>query len=93
MDINDAEAQKKDNTEDVQLRGIHLKCRKPDMPTMIWFADLVEPVANFQKFFNRDDNKILDTRNVWLLDYRNMGHSDHHSSFDMDVSEARFNTI
>ena len=70
----------------MQLRGVHLKCRKPDMPTLIWFADLVEPVENFKTFFNRPDNKILDVRNVWLVDYRNMGHSDHHASFDMDVS-------
>lgn len=55
---------------------------------MIWFGDLVEPAANFKGFFSRDDNKILDVRNVWLLDYRNMGDSDHHPSFDMDDISA-----
>ena len=63
------------------------------MPTMIWFADLVEPVENFQKFFNRPDNKILDHRNVWLVNYRNMGHSDHHASFSMDVSKFYFDVL
>jgi hypothetical protein len=53
---------------------------------MIWFADLVEPSENFKKFFEKDENKILDVRNVWLVDYRNMGNSDHHSSFAMAVS-------
>ena len=53
---------------------------------MIWFSDLVEPVENFEKFFTNENNKILDVRNVWLLNYRNMGDSDHHSSFSMDVS-------
>ena len=56
------------------------------MPTMIWFADLVEPAENFKEFFARPDNKILDVRNVWLLDIRNMGNSDHHASFAMEVS-------
>ena len=50
---------------------------------MIWFSDLCEPAANFEKFFTRPDNKILNCRNVWLLDIRNMGDSDHHESFDM----------
>jgi pimeloyl-ACP methyl ester carboxylesterase len=51
---------------------------------MIWFSDLVEPAENFTKFFTQEGSKILDVRNVWLLNYRNMGDSDHHSSFDMD---------
>lgn len=53
---------------------------------MIWFSDLIEPAENFEKFFNRPDNKILNVRNVWLLNIRNMGHSDHHQSFEMNVS-------
>jgi len=55
---------------------------------MIWFSDLVEPAKNFEAFFTRPDNKILSVRNVWLLDIRNMGNSDHHSSFAMEeISE------
>ena len=54
---------------------------------MIWFSDLVEPSENFKKFFEMQNSKILDVRNVWLLDYRNMGNSDHHESFAMgDIS-------
>jgi len=53
---------------------------------MIWLSDLLEPAENFQKFFTRPDNKILDVRNVWLLNYRNFGDSDHHESFAMEVS-------
>ena len=53
---------------------------------MLWFSDLVEPASNFKKFFEMDGNKILDVRNVWLVDIRNMGESDHHSSFAMEVS-------
>jgi len=53
---------------------------------MIWLSDLLEPAENFQKFFTRPDNKILDVRNVWLLNYRNFGDSDHHESFSMEVS-------
>lgn len=53
---------------------------------MIWFSDLVESAENFEAFFSRSDNKILNVRNVWLLNYRNFGDSDHHDSFDMNVS-------
>ena len=54
---------------------------------MIWIPELLEPAENFEKFFKRPDNKILNVRNVWLLDIRNMGRSDHHESFDMTVSK------
>ena len=80
------EAQKKTSTNEVQLRGTYLKGRAPDLPTMIWFSELLDPADNFKPFFSRPDNKILNVRNVWLLDIRNMGRSDHHESFDMNVS-------
>lgn len=72
------------NTGSVQLRGTFLQGRRPDLPTLIWFSDLVEPVENFTPFFSNPNHKILDVRNVWLLNYRNMGDSDHHESFDME---------
>ena len=53
---------------------------------MIWLPELVEPAENFKPFFTRPDNKITSVRNVWLLNYRNQGGSDHHTSFDMEVS-------
>jgi len=51
---------------------------------MIWFSDLVEPVENFENFFSNPKHKVLENRNVWLLNYRNMGDSDHHKSFAME---------
>merc|ERR1719310_2037916 len=51
---------------------------------MIWLSDVLEPAENFKAFFNRADNKVLDQRNVWLLNYRNQGMSDHHESYDME---------
>lgn len=51
---------------------------------MIWFSDLVEQSENFEAFFAKDGHKILDVRNVWLLNYRNFGDSDHHESFAME---------
>lgn len=76
------------NNDDVQLRGTFLKGRRSDLPTLIWFSDLVEPADSFVPFFSRPDNKILDVRNVWCLNYRNMGDSDHHESFSMDDISA-----
>jgi hypothetical protein len=63
------------------LRGTFLEGRNKDLPTLIWLPDLIEPAENFHKFFSRDNNKIKDVRNVWLLNYRNFGDSDHHDSF------------
>lgn len=60
-----------------------MKGRKADLPTLIWFSDLVEPAENFSAFFSNPKHKILDVRNVWLLNIRNMGDSDHHESFTM----------
>ena len=54
-----------------------------DMPTMIWLPDYVEDAANFETFFTRSNNKVSKIRNIWLLNYRNQGNSDHHKSYDM----------
>lgn len=72
------------STTDVKLRGTFLQGSKPDLPTMIWLPELTEPSANFAPFFNTPGSKILKTRNVWLLDYRNQGASDFHGSYDME---------
>lgn len=52
------------------------------MPTLIWLPELTEPAANFTSFFS--GSKVLKERNVWLLDYRNQGESDHFNSYNMD---------
>ena len=80
-------AQLRKNTNEVEIRGEFLKGKRPDLPTMLWFSDLVEPAENFKNFFTQENSKILDVRNVWLLNIRNMGQSDHHESFDMSVSK------
>lgn len=51
---------------------------------MIWLPELIEPAANFAPFFDTPRNKILQQRNVWLLDYRNQGESDFFPSYDME---------
>ena len=80
------EATYQKETEKVQLRGKFIQGRQGDLPTMIWLSDILEPSENFTAFFTRPDNKVLDNRNVWLLNYRNMGDSDHHDSFGLEVS-------
>lgn len=45
---------------------------------------MLEPAQNFTKFFTREDNKVRDNRNVWLVNPRNFGGSDHHDSFSME---------
>jgi hypothetical protein len=48
----------------------------------------MEPAENFEKWFTNPNNKVLDYRNVWLLNPRNFGDSDHHDSFDMEVNNS-----
>ena len=79
-----AEATLQTDTNSVRLSGQFIPGRQPDLPTMIWLPELVEPAENFARFFNRPDNRISDLRNVWLLNHRNQGGSDHHPSYDMD---------
>ena len=66
-------AQHRTNTNEVEIRGEFLKGKRSDLPTMLWFSDLVEPAENFKSFFTQENSKILDVRNVWLLNIRNMG--------------------
>ena len=48
----------------------------------------MEEASNFHDFFTNPNHKIRDVRNVWLLNYRNFGDSDHHDSFNMhDISQ------
>lgn len=63
---------------------MHIAGKQQDLPTMIWLPELIEPAENFQTFFENPKNKITQVRNVWLLNYRNQGASDHHESYDME---------
>lgn len=54
------------------------------MPTMLWFPEVLEPAENWERWFNKPENMILDYRNVWILNGRNFGDSDHHDSFDLE---------
>lgn len=54
------------------------------MPTLIWLPDLVEQAENFEQFFGDAKSKVRRLRNVWLLNYRNQGSSDHHDSYEMN---------
>ena len=64
----------------MKLRGKFLKSRRPDMPTLIFFPEIFEFAENYEKFFTEKDHGILDYRNVWLVNPRNFGDSDHHDS-------------
>jgi pimeloyl-ACP methyl ester carboxylesterase len=72
------------NTSDVKLKGKFLKCKRPDMPTLVFLPELMEPIENYENFFNNPNHHILQYRNVWLLSPRNFGDSDHHKSFDLE---------
>ncbi len=51
---------------------------------MLWFPEVMEPAENWEKWFLKPENKVLDYRNVWLLNPRNFGDSDHNTSFDLE---------
>jgi hypothetical protein len=46
-----SKATHRSDTNKVNLRGTFLKGRNHDLPTMLWFSDLVEPAENFESFF------------------------------------------
>lgn len=77
----------------VKLRGKFLKSKRSDMPTLLFFPELLNQVENYEKFFSDPNHGILNYRNVWILNPRNTGDSDHHESFELqDVADdvARF---
>lgn len=69
------------NQSNVKLRGKFLKSTRPDMPTLVFFPEILEEAESYEKFFADKNHGILDYRNVWILNPRNMGNSDHHDSF------------
>lgn len=71
------------DNNNVRLKGKLLKSRRPDMPTVIFIPELFNFAENYEKFFLNPNNKTLDYRNVWLVDPRNSGDSDHHDSLDL----------
>ena len=70
------------DTNKVNVRGTFIPSFRPDMPTLIWFPDVLEPAENFKAFFEKSE-AIREIRNVWLINPRNFGDSDHHSSFNL----------
>ena len=50
-----------------------MKCKYPDMPTVLAFPDLLENPLNLMPLFNK---VFFENRNVWFLSYRNSWRSD-----------------
>lgn len=55
------------------------------MPNLIFFVDWFDKVDNWLSFFTQKRQDILELRNVYILNERNFGNSDSHTS--------RFNTF
>lgn len=72
------------DTKNVALRGTYIEGNFKDLPNLIFFPEMCDPVVNWTKFFADPDNQILNQRNVWLLNPRNFGNSDRHESFDLN---------
>jgi len=70
------------DTRQVTLRGTRLRGNFNDLPTLIFFSEVMDPVSNWTAFFTDPENKFLDYRNVWLVNPRNFGNSDRHSCMD-----------
>jgi len=64
------------DTKDVQLRGLRLKGNFEDLPNLIFFTDIFDSPESWLPFFMNDKHKILDYRNVFILNPRNFGLSD-----------------
>lgn len=64
------------DTKEVQLRGLRLKGNFEDLPNLIFFTDIFDTPESWLPFFMNDKHKILDLRNVFILNPRNFGLSD-----------------
>jgi len=71
------------DTRHVNLRGIYIKGNFNDLPNLIFFPELCDPVNNWTPFFTNPEYGILNQRNVYILNPRNFGNSDRHPSFDL----------
>lgn len=75
------------DTKDVTLRGLRLKGNYEDLPNMIFFTDLFDTVESWMPFFMNEKHRILDSRNVYIVNPRNFGLSDRCDTLD-DSGEA-----
>lgn len=64
------------DTKEVQLRGLRLKGNYEDLPNLIFFTDIFDTPESWLPFFMNDKHRILDHRNVYILNPRNFGLSD-----------------
>lgn len=64
------------DTKEVQLRGLRLKGNFEDLPNLLFFTDIFDTPESWLPFFMNDKHKILDYRNVYILNPRNFGLSD-----------------
>lgn len=70
------------DSKEVQLRGIRLKGNSEDLPHLIFFTDLFDTPESWMPFFLNDKHKLLDYRNVFILNPRNFGMSDRCNDVD-----------
>jgi len=64
------------DTRDVELRGIKLKGRSNDLPSMIFFPDIMDTAENWLSYFMNAPNSVLNYRDVYIVYPRNFGSSD-----------------
>jgi hypothetical protein len=60
--VSTGKSQTVSNNEDVELRGIHLKGKYDDLPTMLFFPQILDPAENWIKFFINPNNELLQHR-------------------------------
>lgn len=76
-------APKLQDSKNVTLRGSYIKGNYNDLPNLIFFSELLDPVNNWIPFFTNSENRFLDYRNIWLVNPRNFGNSDRSHSYDL----------
>lgn len=72
------------DSKNVSLRGTYIKGNYDDLPNLIFFSELFDPVTNWVPFFNNNEHRFLEYRNIWLVNPRNFGNSDRHDSLDIE---------
>jgi pimeloyl-ACP methyl ester carboxylesterase len=77
----------------VRLGGLFLEGSKADLPNLLFFPELLDSPSSWVPFFGRSG--ILDYRNVYILNPRNIGNSDrtgdmHYLTMAEDVARLMY---
>jgi len=65
--VNDLDAFYESDNSKVKMRGKFYKSRNVDMPTMLWFPEVLDLPENYDKWLNNADNKVIKIQKIKFI--------------------------